>query len=206
MFKRHSVAVRSNTSCKKSVDGLTHDDFKWYDKDGFELNSAERKFYTAMGHPIHHLILNHTAWQEPWFELENKDSNLSLDHSMILCRCNYEDAALEQLTKLQTTIPMANFLIQTKNKWGYDFALDATIDNQAFEVLHVEYDNYNYDKYESSMIWFDQYVRHADWTSVASSVWSHRDEWTHLHGFEQNHWKAKFLLGWNKAEHLEKTI
>ncbi len=197
----------SNPSCTKRVDGLVSDDFRYYDKDGFELNSAEQRFYSAMDYPIGHPILNHHCWQEPWFELEKDGLGLILDHSMFLCRCSYEREAEEQLTKLKETIPLADYLLRTKRKWGFDFALDAVAeDGTVFEVLHVEYDHYDYEHFKNRMIEFEWTVRHTDWNDAARRVWDQRNHWQHLVGFDQNHWKSKFLLGWSKAEYTEKTV
>lgn len=207
MFRRHNITLLSNPSCTKSADTLTSTDFQYYDKDGFELNIAEQKFYFAMGHPINNPILNHTCWQEPWFELEQIETNLILDHSMFLCRCEYRDGALNQLTELKKTCPLADYLIRTRAKWGFDFALDAvTADGTVYEVLHVEYDNYNYEHFKNRMMYFDYTVRHTDWHDAARYIWESRDEWQHLQGFEQNHWKANKLLGWSKAEFTEKSV
>jgi len=207
MFRRHQVTLMSNPSCSKSVDDLDSSDFRYYDKDGFELNRAEQKFYAAMGLPINYPCLNHTCWQEPWFELESADLNLILDHSIFLCRCSYEGAAEQQLKELKQSVPTADYLLRTRRKWGFDFALDAvTADGTAFEVLHVEYDNYDYDLFKNRMIWFEYMVRHTDWCDAALRVWSQRDRWQTLQGFDQNHWKADYLLGWKKAEYTEKTV
>ena len=206
MFKRYDTRLMSNPVCDKSVEGLSAEDFKFYDKDGFELNQAERKFYAAMGYPIDHPILNHCCWQEPWFELESGVNDLLLDHSMFLCRCNYVGRAYEQLQKLKKTVPLADYLMRTRAKWGYDFALDAVQDGQIFEVIHIEYDHFDYDRFKDHMIHFDYIVRHTDWRDAAKRVWQNRDQWQHLQGFEQNNWKAKFLINWNKAEYTEKTI
>ena len=206
MFKRHDVHLISNPVCTKPIADIDPVDFQWYDKDGFELNQAERRFYHAMGYPIDNPVLNHCAWQEPWFEIDKPNLGLILDHSIFLCRASYEGAAAEQLAKLKTTIPFADYLMRTKQKWGYDFALDFVQDGNTFEVLHVEYDNNNYDAFESNMIGFDQIVRHRDWVDIANRVWQNRDQWQHLKGFDQNHWKAKFILGWNKSEFTEKSV
>lgn len=183
----------------------THD-FQYYDKDGFELNRAEQKFYAAMNYPIHHPILNHTCWQEPWFELEESVQDLILDHSMFLCRCSYEREAAEQLAELKKTVAAADYLLRSRRKWGFDFALDAVRDGQTFEVLHVEYDHYDYEHFKNRMICFEYQVRHTDWHDAADRVWQHRDQWQQLVGFDQNHWKADYLLGWKKAEYTEKTV
>ena len=206
MFRRIDVTLMSNPSCLKAVDGLTKEDFRYYDKDGFELNAAEQKFYSAMKRPIHYPILNHCCWQEPWFEVERDDLGLIIDHAMFLCRAGYAGAAADQLEELKETIPYADLLLRTNPKWGFDFALDAVREGEVFEVIHVEFDSKVYEFFTTRFINFEYLVRHTDWNDAANSVWAKRDEWKHLRGFEQNHWKAKFLLGWDRAEYIEKAI
>ena len=207
MFRRHQVTLMSNPSCTKPVEGLETQDFKYYDKDGFELNLAEQKFYSAMGYPINYPILNHRCWQEPWFELEKSDLGLILDHSMFLCRCNYDREAVDQLKELKELIPSADYLLRTKRKWGFDFALDAvTEDGTVYEVLHVEYDHCDYETFKNRMISFEYTVRHTDWQDAAVRIWNAKTKWDYLQGFEQNHWKAEYLLGWTKAEYTEKSV
>jgi len=206
MFRRHQITLMSNPSCTKPVEGLETQDFKYYDKDGFELNLAEQKFYSAMGYPIDYPILNHTCWQEPWFELEKDDLGLILDHSMFLCRCKFDGEAEDQLEDLKSSIPQADLLLRTKQKWGFDFALDAVRDGIIFEVLHIEYDHYDYDIFKNRMMYFEWTVRHTDWRDAADRVWTAKDQWENLQGFEQNHWKATYLLNWDKAEYTEKSL
>lgn len=207
MFRRHNVTLMSNPVCFKPVNNLEDLDFQFYDKDGFELNVAERKFYEAMGYPIHYPILNHHCWQEPWFELDKKPDNLILDHSMFLCRCSYDGDAANQLKEIKKNIPIADYLLRSRRKWGFDFALDAVAeDGTVYEVLHVEYDNYDFDTFKNRMILFEWAVRHNDWVDAAKKIWDCRNLWQHLKGFEQNDWKANYLIGWNKAEYTEKTI
>ena len=207
MFKRIDVTLVSNPVCTKSVTGLSTDDFAYYDKDGFELNIAEQKFYAAMDYPINHPILNHHCWQESWFELDSKHTNLILEHSMILHRCGYTGDALNQLYEFKTIVPTADYLIKTRAKWGFDFALDAVSeDGTVFEVLHVEYDSNDYDHFKTRMISMEFDIRHKDWVDCAQCVWQQRDQWQDLKGFKQNDWKAEFLLGWNKAEYTEKAV
>lgn len=207
MFSKRQVTLIPNPVCLKSAEDLCEKDFFYYDKDGFELNQAERKFYSAMQYPTGYPILNHHCWQEPLFELENKYSNLILDHSMFLCRSNYEDEAEEQLQKLKSSIPLADFLLKTRRKWGFDFSLDAISDDKtAYEVLHVEYDNYNYETFQHQMFSFETILIKTDWQDAADKIWKSRSEWQCLKGFEQNDWKSRFLMGWSKAEFTEKTI
>ena len=206
MFRRLDMHLFNSPYCNKSVENLDTSDFNYYDKDGFELNLAERKFYSAMGYPVNHQILNHSCWQEPWFELENNNLGIILDHCMFLCRASYCGQAKEQLDSLSSSIPYAGLLIKTKLKWGFDFALDAVRDGEVFEVLHIEYDHNNFELFRNQMISFEWTVRHTDWQDAADRIWQARDQWKPLKGFDQNHWKSKFLIGWNKSEILEKSI
>jgi hypothetical protein len=205
MFKRQDYTLISNPYCTNAVENLDALDFQYYDKDGFELNIAEQKFYSAMNYPIQHALLNHTCWQQPWFTLDQQ-SSLILDHSAFLCRCAYAGDAAKQLQQLSKSVPQSFWLSNTKAKWGFDFALDAVQDNQMFEVLHIEYDSRNFDTFNQNIIKFECAVKHTDWQDAADRVWQHRDQWQHLTGFEQNHWKAEFLLGWRRAEYTEKAV
>lgn len=194
--------------CSKRVDFLDASDFDYYDKDGFELNIAEQKFYRASGHPIDLAILNHHCWQEPWFELEKAGSNagLILDHALVLHRCSYSDQAKEQLQELNSLTPKVNYLLNCRAKWGYDFAMDyCTPEGELYEILHIEVDDYNYNKFKDNLISMEYTIRHTDWLDVAQKIIARQDEWKPLQGFEQNNWKAKFILGWNKAEYTEKV-
>lgn len=208
MFKRFDVNTTSNPTCTAPISDYEILDFKFYDKDGFELNIAEQKYYRAMKHPIDYGILNHRCWQEPWFELEkNKSHNLILDHCMILQRCNYQEGAAAQLQSIKKEIPEAEWILKTPQKWGFDFALDAVADDgSVFEVLHIEYDHYDYDTFSNHMIAFDYKIRHTDWKDAANKIWNNKDQWKNLKGFEQNDWKAKFLIGWKKSEYTEKSL
>ena len=202
---RQDYVLISNPVCRKAVENLSKEDFQYFDKDGFELNLAERKFYSAMNFPINYPILNHTCWQEPWFILE--DDTLFLDHSLILHRCSYSGQAQEQINKIAKDTPQARMLLQARQKWGYDFDLNALAPTgEVFEVLHIEYDNIDYNTFQDRLIYAEYMIRHTDWKDAAQRIWNKRDEWKSLKGFEQNHWKANFLIGWSKSETLEKAI
>jgi hypothetical protein len=207
MFKRFDVHIASDLTCNEPIYEINKDDFRYYDKDGFELNVAEQKYYRMMRYPIDHPILNHTCWQEPWFELEDDKTGLILDHCMILQRCRYIGHAAYQLRKIKEDIPNAELLLNTKAKWGYDFALDAVDPNgHVYEVLHVEYDHTDYEIFKNHMYVFDYTIRHTDWIDAAKRIYQQRDQWQDLKGFDQNNWKANYLLGWQRAEFTEKTL
>ena len=203
MFSRLDVTLNSRPVCTKAIDDLIPEDFQYFDKDGFELNQAEQKYYRAMGHPIHYPILNHTCWQEPWYTITHP--TLFLDHAMQLQRCSYSEAARAQLES--EPLPQSKLLLQIKPKWGYDFDLNSVNEDGAvYEVLHVEYDSNDYNQYREKVLLFEQTVKHLDWEDAAKRIWQLRDDWQNLKGFDQNHWKAQYILGWQQSEYLEKVI
>ena len=207
MFTTLPITLTRIPTCTSAVDNLNPQDFEYYDKDGFELNRAERKFYDAMKYPIDYPMLNHKCWQEPWLYLNDPKDILIMDHCMFLCRANYADAAAEQLTELKSTIPQAGYLLQTKQKWGFDFALDAISDDgDIYEVIHIEYDSYSYDEFSLKMYDFELTVHNTDWYKAARAIWSTQETWKPMTGFEQNNWKSRYLLKWDKAEYTEKSV
>lgn len=204
MFRNVGCKVVKDPTCVK-IAALKKDDFFYFDKDGFELSVAEHKFYRAMGFPIDIPILNHSCWQEPWLEID-EDVPLLLDHCMILHRADFNGYALEQLKALRESVPQASFLINCRKKWGFDFALDGIdVDGNCFEVVHIEYDSVNYDSFCNQLGITEKQIYNIDWMDASKSIQHHKDSWQHLKGFEQNHWKAEFLLNWSRAEYLEKT-
>lgn len=207
MLKRHDITIVSDPVCDQPIYNIAPEDFRYYDKDGFELNQAEQAYYRQMNYPVDNGILNHSCWQETWFELENKNQGLILDHCIVLTRCAYSGHALHQLKKAKEFIPEAQWIIDTPQKWGYDFALDAVNpEGKVYEVVHIEYDSRNFDQFSNHMLSFDYTVRHTDWKDAAKKIWTHREEWQNLKSFAQNDWKANFLLGWKRAEYTEKSL
>lgn len=206
MIRSLNPTIDSNPVCTKSVGDLSPTDFYYYDKDGFELNVAEKKFYKAMGYPLLS-CLNHVCWQKDWLVIDSSDTNLIIDHSLILQRASYSESASEQLTLLSKDVPFASYINSTRQKWGYDLALDAVDDSGApFEVIHIEYDNLNYDMFMADLENVSEKIYNIDWVDAAKRICDLRDDWCQLRGFEQNNWKANYLLGWNKAEYTDKTI
>jgi hypothetical protein len=135
------------------------------------------------------------------------DDKLFLDHSIVLHRCSYSGDAYNQLADLAKNIPQAQMLLQAKQKWGYDFDLNAVSPTgEVYEVLHIEYDSTDYEKFKDNLIYMEYLIRHTDWKAAAKKIWDNKDQWCSLKGFDQNHWKANFLIGWTKSESLEKVI
>lgn len=206
MFQRIDVPLVQDPRCTQALTfAPNRQDFRYYDKDGFELCQAELKYYELEGHPIDQPILNHRLWQEEWLTIDHP--RLHFDHAMILHRCSYEGQAREQLEAIKQKIPQADLLLRTRQQWGYDFDLDYITENrEIFEVLHVERDFNDFNEFEDQLYKFEDRIERIDFEEAARSIWRERDQWQHLKGFAQNDWKAKYLLGWDKSEYTEKAV
>ncbi len=203
MFNRLNYRLVSDPVCSLPAD-VTCQDFKYYDIDGFELNKAEQKYYLANGFTLSD-CLNHICWQDDWFSLDHP--NLILDHSLVLTRASFSGEALDQIKKFKSQTPYADYLIRTHQKWGFDFALDALdSNNEIIEVIHIEFDSKDYEKFFVHLVSFEKIIYNVDWMDAARRIEKSKDKWIHLKGFEQNHWKANFLIGWKQAEYTLKSI
>lgn len=203
MLTVNPYSLYRDPCCTLAADNLVASDFFYYDKDGFELNLAERKYYQKQGIALHD-CLNHICNQMPWFAIDSGE--LIIDHSIVLHRASYAGSAVDQLEQLKANIPFARYLINTKQKWGFDFALDACIDDQLFEVIHIEYDDRSYERFVDHLGSIEQTLLKIDWADAARMILSKKDQWQELAGYEQNHWKSNYLIGWNKAEYTEKAV
>lgn len=204
MIIKNDFWFDSEPILREKAEGLETEDFRYFDKDGFELCVAEQKFYKANNIHLDN-SLNHPCCQQEWLNIKSDD--IFVDHALILHRFAYDGEASEQLKSIEKYAPQANWLLNAPMKWGFDLAVDSISSGRhMFEVVHIEYDSFFHHDFNDKLYYtFDQ-IERMDWTKAAQQVWHHRDEWMYLKGFHQNHWKSKYLFGWNKAEYTEKMI
>lgn len=204
MLLRNTISVLTSLLCDRLCLDLHKSDFLYYDKDGFELNLAEQKYYKLMGHRLSN-CLNHPALTETWYT--SNDPRLIIDHSLILYRCAYTGHARQQLEHLKPCVPQASLLLNTEAKWGFDFALDS-IDSQGniYEVLHIEFDSKNFDEFNIELNKIQERIDQIDWYDAAERILHEQAQWISLSGFAQNDWKSRYLLNWAKSEYTVKAI
>lgn len=204
MLVRANIDIVTDLKCDRLCLDLHKSDFLYYDKDGFELNLAEQKYYKLMGYHLRQ-CLNHLALTKTWYT--SQDPRLIIDHSLILYRCAYTGHARQQLEHLKPCVPQASLLLNTEAKWGFDFALDS-IDSQGniYEVLHIEFDSKNFDHFVTHLESIQTQIDNIDWKDAAERILSSKAEWQALSGFEQNNWKSQYLLTWQRSEYTLKAL
>ena len=206
MLKRSAGAgFRADITCRGEAHNVRRSDFNYYDKDGFELTVAERKFYQDNYLPLTD-CLNHWAFYSPWLELQlAANSGLHLDHCVLLHRCDFAEDALAQIRCYNH--PGAAFMTQSRPKWGFDFAMDHLDDaGDAVEVLHIELDDYDLNRINDKRLQTESWLLRQDWQDLAQQVRRHRAEWESLNIFARDEWKTKYLMGWDFAKLYQKVF
>lgn len=203
---KHAL-VYKNPTCKAPVmqHKLLTQATNYFDKDGFELTQLEREYYWVNGYPVYNEILNHNAFQEAWMHLSNQPKGFILDHCTVLHRCNFTEDALQQLLSFKQQIPKLSYLLQCKQKWGLDLALDYFDGEEIFEVIHIEQDFHTSEECTAYKENIEKFVLATDWENAAKRLIEKKDEWSSLVGFAQNDWKAKYF-GFPKAELTHKAL
>ena len=174
MFKINDYAlVHKNPTCKAPVDQyrIFTASANYFDKDGFELTQIEKEFYLVNGYPVHNNILNHCCYNEPWMNLvASVPKGFILDHCIVLHRCNFTEAARDQLLSFKTDVPKLSYLLQCKQKWGLDLALDYFDGEAMYEVIHIEQDFHTSEECTAYKENIEKFVLATYWKDAAKRL------------------------------------
>ena len=66
-------------------------------------------------------------------------------------------------------------------------------DGNVFEVLHWEYDGFNYAEVESRKQELEPRFAAIDWDDAAARILKQKDQWHHLDFFAQSDWKCNYF-------------
>lgn len=172
---------------------------RYFDKDGYELNGTEQIYYTYNNIDIHENHLYHTANHVSWFrDSEQSDTGCVLDHSTIVTRWEYRDAAYDQILNIAQNRPEFNKLLAIKKKWGIDFSLDYVYWGGAVEVFHIEADYTDYALAVDEKARAEELILNIDWEHGAKKIQEHKYDWFDLNSDDQADWKARYF-GWHRA-------
>ncbi len=109
-------------------------------------------------------------------------------------RKGFKGDALTQLTKWAKGNNHLYKLVAMKPKWGLDFSIDyCDANGNVFEVLHWEYDGFNFEEIANKKEVMDKFLLEQDWDHAAKVILEKKAEWHHLGFFEQSAWKTKFF-------------
>lgn len=183
-----------SNSIGKLVFSPTAEDLALFDQNGYDLTELEKEFASANESTPKPHRSHRTALKQDWFVQEPKDLGAILNHSLLFERKGYKGAALVQLKYWAVDVPRVYQLIAMRPKWGLDFSMDwVDHDGNAFEILHWEYDGFDYEEITEMKELVQPKIKEIDWDDAGQRILKHKDEWHHLGFFEQSDWKCNYF-------------
>jgi hypothetical protein len=169
-------------------------DLALFDQNGYDLTDLEQRYAEANGTRAHSHREHHHALKAPWFTQPDRVEGAVLNHSLLFERKGYAGEALQQLQCWAKANPLIYKIIRIRPKWGLDFSIDyADRDGNVFEVLHWEYDGFNYAEVESRKQELEPRFAAIDWDDAAARILKQKDQWHHLDFFAQSDWKCNYF-------------
>ena len=90
--------------------------------------------------------------------------------------------------------PLVHKVLQIRPKWGLDFSIDyADAEGNVFEVLHWEWDSFDYKEIKEKKKYMDDFLQAQDFDEMALRLLDKKSEWHHLGFFEQSDYKTQFF-------------
>lgn len=169
-------------------------DMRYFDKEGYEINSLEKLYYAQNDVPLGR-HLHHTCCQLDWMvSAEEPKKGPFFDHCMILMRWDYQGCAREQIAKNAKDRPVLNKLLKIRAKWGVDASLDYMYeDGEIMEMFHIETDRYSVEEINEVKQRVEDLLLNTDWDDAAKIIRKREDEWRHLNADDQGDWKCQFF-------------
>jgi hypothetical protein len=172
----------------------TPEDVALFDQNGYDLTDLEKHYaYSNWNKPKKHRE-HRVALKQPWFTQEHTVEGAHLNHSLLFERKGYAGAALEELQHWARALPLINKVIAIRPKWGLDFSMDY-VDRagNAFEVLHWEWDSFDYEEIQAVKLEIEPVLKAIDWQDAAQNILANKDSWHHLDFFAQSAWKCNYF-------------
>jgi len=166
-----------------------------FDQNGYDLTKLEQLYSVANGFDLTtHRNERHITLRKQWFTDIEPNVGPHINHCYMFERKGYTGDALQQLKSWSTGNPHLHKLIAMKPKWGLDFSIDyCDREGNVFELLHWEWDGFNYQEVQDKKDIMDSFLIKQDWEHSAKTMLSKKDEWHHLGFFEQSEWKTNFF-------------
>lgn len=165
-----------------------------FDQNGYDLCSTEQ-MYAVKNHRSPEAHRPHrAAIRQTWIKQHYKQEGAVLNHGLLFERKGYSGQALQQLKEWADFFPAYYRLINIKPKWGLDFSIDYyDRDGNTLEILHWEYDGFNYDEINDIKEAVEQRLVSIDWDDAGKKMLALKEEWYKLDFFAQSEYKCKYF-------------
>ena len=168
---------------------------EFFDQNGYDLTKLEQLYAVANGaNTTRHRNSEHITLRQTWFTDDSPESGPHINHAVMFERKGYSGEALQQLTTWAGYRTQFHKLIAMRPKWGLDFSIDyADREGNVFELLHWEYDGFEYNEIADKKAQMEEFLVNQDWTDRARVMIERKEEWHGLDFFEQSEWKTQFF-------------
>jgi len=172
----------------------TAEDVALFDQNGYDLTVLEQHFaYGNYAKPKKHRE-HIRALKQDWFVQEPTIVGPVLNHSLLFERKGYTGEALEELQNWAKSLPLIYKIISLRPKWGLDFSMDwVDTKGNVFEILHWEWDSFNYEEIESIRKTVEPILLSIDWLDAGKQILNLKEQWHHLDFFAQSRWKCDYF-------------
>lgn len=172
----------------------TPEDVALFDQNGYDLTDLEKHYaYSNWNKPKKHRE-HRVALKQSWFTQDYKIEGAVLNHSLLFERKAYAGAALDQLRRWARDLPLLYKVIAMRPKWGLDFSMDyADRDGNVFELLHWEYDGFDYEEICAVKDAIEPKILAINWDDAAKDLIKYKHNWHHLDFFAQSAWKCNYF-------------
>ena len=166
-----------------------------FDQNGYDLTKLEQMYAVANGYDLtQHRNKDHITLRQDWFIDTDPKDGPHINHAYMFERKGFTKDALRQLSNWADGNTHLHKLVAMKPKWGLDFSIDyCDKDGNVFEVLHWEFDGFEYQEIADKKNDMDQSLVGIDWEHSAKQILKHKNDWHHLGFFEQSEWKTKYF-------------
>lgn len=165
-----------------------------FDQNGYDLTELEKLYAKVNNTSVDAHRSHRTAIKRPWFDQMDKIEGAILNHGLLFERKGYSGEALAQLKMWTKYFPRIWQLIQLRPKWGLDFSMDyADAYGNCFEILHWEYDGFDYNEIVTIKEQVEPIIKNIDWADAAKKLLNKKDEWHHLDFFAQSEYKCNYF-------------
>lgn len=166
-----------------------------FDQNGYDMCPVELEFAMKSKYITSKHRATRIALRQEWMTHFPVTSGAHFNHCNLFERKGFDGYALEQLIDWTSYMPLVWKLIKIRPKWGLDFSIDyvdATT-GDVFEVLHWEWDSFDYDEMRSKRDKYEPLLLSIDWDDAAKQLLKRKDEWYTLDFFAQSEWKCKYF-------------
>jgi len=173
----------------------THEDVDLFDQNGYDLTHIEQHYASSNESDFASHRRHIVALKRPWFaQTKTQLEGAVLNHSLLFERKAYAGAALEQLKRWAQDLPLLHKIIAMRPKWGLDFSMDyVDREGNAFEVLHWEWDSFDFIEIECIRKIIEPTLASIDWADAGKEILKQKHKWHHLDFFAQSDWKCEYF-------------